>query len=100
MEDIVAVNHQRYLKRKAVYSSFGYDVDKERAFIVAKARPFYGNILEAGTGKGHFALALAKAGYSFITPGGVKTKKLTRKESHSTFLRFATCPLNFSPAIE
>ena len=29
--------------------------------------PLSGKILEAGTGKGHFALALAKRGYSFVT---------------------------------
>jgi len=65
-EDLLA-NHKRYLERKALYSSLGYDVDKERAFILDKAQPLYGDILEAGTGKGHFALELAKAGYSFIT---------------------------------
>jgi len=65
-EDLLA-NHKRYLERKALYSSLGYDVDKERVFILEKAQPLYGDILEAGTGKGHFALELAKAGYSFTT---------------------------------
>lgn len=55
------------MERKALYSSLGYDVDKERAFILEKALPLYGDILEAGTGKGHFALELAKAGYTFTT---------------------------------
>jgi len=57
----------KYLERKELYKSFGYDVDKERAFIVEQAQPIYGEILEAGTGKGHFALALAKEGYKFTT---------------------------------
>jgi len=60
-------NHKEYLERKKIYESFGYDVDKERNFILEEAKPFSGEILEAGTGKGHFALALAKQGYSFIT---------------------------------
>lgn len=60
-------NHQRYLERKALYKSFGYDVDCERAFILRQAQPVRGRILEAGTGKGHFAIALAKEGYSFIS---------------------------------
>jgi len=60
-------NHKKYLERKALYKSLGYDVDKERDFILQQAKPVYGKILEAGTGKGHFALALAKAGYSFVT---------------------------------
>ena len=67
MEDELLANHKRYLERKALYSSLGYDVDKERAFILEKSQPLYGDILEAGTGKGHFALELAKAGYSFTT---------------------------------
>jgi len=63
----VLENHQRYLERKALYKSFGCDIDKERALIIEKAQPIYGDILEAGTGKGHFALALAKEGYRFTT---------------------------------
>jgi len=63
----VIENHKNYLERKALYKSFGYDVDKERDFILEQAKPVYGKILEAGTGKGHFALSLAKAGYSFVT---------------------------------
>jgi len=67
VEKEVLENHQRYLERKALYKSFGYDIDKEMAFIIEKAQPIYGNILEAGTGKGHFALALAKEGHRFTT---------------------------------
>jgi ubiquinone/menaquinone biosynthesis C-methylase UbiE len=63
----VLENHQRYSERKALYKSFGYDIDKERAFIIEKAQPIYDDILEVGTGKGHFALALAKEGYRFTT---------------------------------
>jgi len=67
LEKEVLENHQRYLERKDLYKSFGCDIDKERDFIIAKAHPFYGDILEAGTGKGHFALSLAKQGYRFTT---------------------------------
>ena len=67
MNNELLENHKRYLERKALYKSFGYDVDKERDFILKQAEPVSGKILEAGTGKGHFALALAKAGYSFVT---------------------------------
>jgi 2-polyprenyl-3-methyl-5-hydroxy-6-metoxy-1,4-benzoquinol methylase len=65
--DIIQENHKRYLERKALYKSFGYDIDKERMFIIDKAQPLHGNILEAGTGKGHFTLVLAKQGYRFTT---------------------------------
>ena len=66
-DSVVIENHKKYLERKALYKSFGYDIDKERGFILEQAKPVSGRILEAGTGKGHFALALAKAGYSFVT---------------------------------
>jgi ubiquinone/menaquinone biosynthesis C-methylase UbiE len=62
------LEHQRLrTERSALYASFGYDVDRERDFVIEKARPFGGNILEAGTGKGDFALALAKKGYRLVT---------------------------------
>lgn len=60
-------NYCRYLERQALYKSFGYGVEKERDFILAAAAPIRGRIIEAGTGKGHFALALAKAGHSFVS---------------------------------
>ena len=67
MNKEILESHKKYLERKALYKSLGYDVDKERDFILQQAKPVYGKILEAGTGKGHFALALAKAGYRFVT---------------------------------
>ena len=67
MEKDVLENHKRYLARKELYKSFGYDIDRERASIIKQAQPIRGNILEAGTGKGYFALELAKAGYHFTT---------------------------------
>ena len=63
----VLENHKAYLERNKLYKGFGYDIDKERDFILEAAMPLSGKILEAGTGKGHFALALAKQGYSFVT---------------------------------
>lgn len=66
MEDL-EVNHKRYLERVDFYRSFGYDLEKEREFILDKSLPFSGDILEIGTGKGHFALALAKRGFCFTS---------------------------------
>jgi len=60
-------NHSRYLERVALYRKYGYDIDKERSFIIEKACPFSGNILEVGTGKGYFILALARAGFNFFS---------------------------------
>ncbi|MFA5260741.1 MAG: class I SAM-dependent methyltransferase [Candidatus Omnitrophota bacterium] len=67
LEQEALKNHERYVERKALYQSFGYDIDKERGFIIETAKPFNGEILEAGTGKGYFALLLARAGYPFTT---------------------------------
>jgi len=60
-------NHKRYLERVNFYRSFGYDLEKERDSILDKSLPISGEILEIGTGKGHFALALAKRGYNFTS---------------------------------
>ena len=67
MEKEVIENHQRYLERINVYKKFGYDNEKERDFIIQKAQPIGGRILEVGTGKGHLSIALAKKGYSFVS---------------------------------
>lgn len=63
----LAENNRRYLERMEMYRGLGYDIDKERLYVIEKAQPISGKILEAGTGKGYFTLALARAGYSFTT---------------------------------
>ena len=67
MDKAVIENHARYLERVNFYKKYGYDVEQERAFIIEKSQPLYGEILEVGTGKGYFAVALAREGYSFIS---------------------------------
>lgn len=67
MSTDILKNHERYVERKELYRRFGYDIDQERGFIIETARPFGGKILEAGTGKGYFAVLLARAGYRFTT---------------------------------
>ena len=67
MEEAAIENYKRYFKRAALYKKFGYDIERERIFIIEKAKPFSGGILEVGTGKGHFTVALAKEGYHFIS---------------------------------
>ena len=67
MEKEVLENHERYLERVNFYRSKGYDLEKERDFILDKSLPISGEILEIGTGKGHFALALAKRGFNFTS---------------------------------
>ncbi|MBU1726417.1 MAG: class I SAM-dependent methyltransferase [Candidatus Omnitrophica bacterium] len=67
MDKEVLENHKRYLERINFYRNFGYDLEKERDFILDKSLPVVGKILEIGTGKGHFALSLAKRGFSFVS---------------------------------
>ncbi len=66
-EKEIIENHNRFLERVALYKEYGYDVEKERFFIIEKARPVSGAILEAGTGKGYFTVALAREGFTFTS---------------------------------
>jgi ubiquinone/menaquinone biosynthesis C-methylase UbiE len=75
LEKAVLDNHSRYKQRVDFYQSLGYDLEKERGFILDRSLPVSGDILEIGTGKGHFALALAKRGYSFISIDISKTEQ-------------------------
>jgi len=67
LEREVLENHKRYLERKKLYQSHGFDIDKERKFVLDKSEPLFGDILEVGTGKGHFALILAGEGHKFTS---------------------------------
>ena len=67
MEKEVVENHKKYVERIDLYRSFGYNAEKERNIILEKAYPFGGRMLEVGTGKGYFTLALALKEYRFIS---------------------------------
>ena len=67
MEKEIIENRQRYLERVNLYKKFGCDIEKERKFIIEKASPFYGGILEIGTGKGYLTMALAQERVKFIS---------------------------------
>lgn len=66
MENIKNSFHN-YAERLGVYKKFGCDIEKEREFILEKAAPLSGKILEVGTGKGYMAITLARMGISFTT---------------------------------
>jgi len=67
MDKEIIENHHRFLKRVALYKEYGYDIEKERDFIIEKSLPVFGEILEVGTGKGYFTLALAREGFNFVS---------------------------------
>ncbi|MBL7081533.1 MAG: class I SAM-dependent methyltransferase [Candidatus Omnitrophica bacterium] len=58
-------NHQYFAQRISLYKSKGLDFLKSRRFILKKAGPLGGNILEIGTGTGHTTLVMAGTGYEF-----------------------------------
>ncbi|MFA5167336.1 MAG: class I SAM-dependent methyltransferase [Candidatus Omnitrophota bacterium] len=58
---------RRIFERKKLFLKFGYNLDREREVILEQVSPLRGKILEAGTGKGHFASALAKRGLTFTS---------------------------------
>ncbi len=58
----------RYLlERKKLFLEYGYDLDGERDALLDQSGSVRGKVLEVGTGKGHFALALARRGVAFTT---------------------------------
>ncbi len=58
---------RRIFERKELFLKHGYDLDHERDVLLDQAAPLSGKILEAGTGKGHFAAALARRGLAFTS---------------------------------
>ncbi len=60
-------NHKYFIERVRLYRKLGLDFGDVRRFILKRAHPLRGNILEVGAGSGYTTLALAKAGYKFIS---------------------------------
>jgi len=60
-------NHNLFNERRNFYKAKGLDFLKSREFILEKAGPLQGDILDIGSGKGIMVLMLVKAGYSFIS---------------------------------
>ncbi len=67
MKEQMTENHKIYQERIRLFREFGYDVIRERDFIIEKSQPIEGRILELGTGKGYFTLALAQKGHHLTT---------------------------------
>ncbi|MCK5082172.1 MAG: class I SAM-dependent methyltransferase [Candidatus Omnitrophica bacterium] len=67
MDKEISENYEKYLQRINLFKGFGYDIAKERDLILEKSLPLNDRILEVGTGKGHFAIALAQNGYHFTS---------------------------------
>ena len=59
-------NGRAMKQREALFRRFGYDSTASLNFILAKSLPLPGHVLEIGTGKGRFLVAMAKHS-DFIT---------------------------------
>lgn len=59
--------HRNFKERILVYKRKDLDLIKSREFMLNKAEPIRGDILEIGTGSGYTTIALARAGYKFIS---------------------------------
>lgn len=60
-------NHKRFTERISLYKGKGLSFAESRQFILEKACPLDGSILEIGTGTGYTTLALARTGYRCIS---------------------------------
>lgn len=53
-------NHTQLAQRNAVHRRFGFDPDASVRFVLEKALPLRGHVLDIGTGKGRFVIPLAR----------------------------------------
>lgn len=60
-------NQARLEERNHIYRRYGYDSRRAVRFILARARPLSGRVLEIGTGKGRFLVELAKRATRVVT---------------------------------
>lgn len=60
-------NWARLEERNRVYRRHGYDSRRAVRFVLARARPLAGRVLEIGTGKGRFLVELAKRAVHVVT---------------------------------
>ncbi|MFC1480232.1 class I SAM-dependent methyltransferase [Candidatus Omnitrophota bacterium] len=71
MPDLIDIeindNHKCFKEKASIYKKSGLDFIESRKFILNKAGPLHGNILEIGSGKGNTAISLARAGYGLIS---------------------------------
>ncbi len=56
----VEANPARLQERNATHRRFGFDPDASVGFVLDKALPLRGHVLDVGTGKGRFAIPLAR----------------------------------------
>lgn len=63
----VAENHRRFRERQDLYKSRGLDQFLHRESLLERTGSLGERILEIGSGRGYLALAMARAGYRFVS---------------------------------
>jgi 2-polyprenyl-3-methyl-5-hydroxy-6-metoxy-1,4-benzoquinol methylase len=63
----IRANHEELLKRNAIHRRFGYDPEVSVQFVIEKTLPLQGRVLDIGTGKGRFVVALARHATNITT---------------------------------
>jgi len=58
--DEVEANHARIEERNAIHRRFGYEPEASVQYVLERALPLRGRVLDVGTGKGRFVIALAR----------------------------------------
>jgi ubiquinone/menaquinone biosynthesis C-methylase UbiE len=82
-DEEIRANHAQIEERNAHFRRFGYDSEAGVAFVIAQALPLRGRVLDIGTGKGRFLVALASHAVD------VTTVDLSAREQHCARLEAA-----------
>ena len=70
----IKANHAQLDQRNAVHQRFGFDAQASVRFVLEKALPLRGRVLDVGTGKGRFFIsAPTRASSSFSATSAMKT---------------------------
>jgi len=70
-------NHSYFIERVSIYKKMGLDFRTARRLVLKKAGLLQNDLLEIGSGNGYTTLALARAGYKFVSID--KDKEALRK---------------------
>jgi len=76
-------NHRQLRSRNRIHMSFGFNIRRSIRFVLSKARPLGGRVLEVGSGQGRFTAALAPR------LGGLSSVDMNRAELRRAWLNLA-----------
>jgi len=65
--EAAAASHAERTEREALFRRFGFDAEASVRFVLDKALPLRGRVLDIGTGKGRFVVLLARHAANVVT---------------------------------